>query len=354
MVGPAPDADRRGDRPPHAAPPPFDDPAAWAWTRARLVAFLGAAADAHLDVSFPSSGSKTPVLVARASPTNAVVLKQLGRWSEVVTAIVHHGRLGRMGLPVPRVHGWWLSGPGRPLGPVVLEEWRPGRPFGMIAAEEQRRALPSIARALARWHAHRRRRPGYLLLPWPGSALQAYRPRVERRLQRLHAVLADDERRALEQSLEQATGQATGQAGRAASPAACALVHGHININNIMVDGDDPSGISFIDLGMVRYGDASQDVIRALQRLCRSADDRAEFLDVYFAEAGDAARARHAALAPFYACDYELCEAAGLLREAQRRGLPAARASDRAQWPEALRGAFEQVLAAARHAATSV
>lgn len=289
---------RQGEQPSVARYQVLRAPGVLDWLERELRDQLTLSADSDLTFEFPSSGLRTPVVVARSPDSDGAVLKLFGNLWQFRTNLTALRHLNARALPVPRLLGW--SARARLAAPrhyLTIEERIPGREIAQVELSERCGALEAIARTLAALHTPCRRWRGRPGVPRPGDYTAAYLPRVLERLERLAPLGAIG---AVRDDLRSA---ASAAARRRAS--SYALLHGRVNAGNVLVEG---TNATWIDFGSAHYGEPARDLVRALHRLCAGADEASLFLADYLKNAPGDAADRIAESEPFYACDYLLLE----------------------------------------------
>ena len=290
-----PAVDTQGKQPSAARYQVLRAPGVLDWLERELRDQLTLSGDSDLSFECPSSGLRTPVVIARSSDGDGAVLKLFGSLWQFRTNLTALRHLNARALPVPRLLGWSARarlGPARHY--LTIEARVPGREIAQVEEPARGGALEAIARSLAALHAPRRRWHGRPGLPRPGDYTTAYLPRVLERLERLAPLRPVD---ALRDDLRRAAAKH--------GTSSYALLHGRVNAGNVLVDG---ASAIWIDLGSAHYGEPARDLVRALHRLCAGADEARLFLASDLKGAPRGAADAIAESEPFYACDYLLLE----------------------------------------------
>ncbi len=273
------------------------------WLERHLRRTFSLEGDTSVSLSFPVTGARTPVAIARWNGGRSAVVKLFDETTRFVSSTFHLHYLRSHGLPVPALLSWSVasrwSAPGRF---VAVEEFAPGRTLADLPPDQRAHGREAVARALARVHACRRRTWGRVGVPRGGTYARWYLTLALDRLARL-------ERDGPVEALRKLADELRAAASSIPRPASYSLIHAHVNPGNFLID---PPNAFLIDVGSAHYGDATRDLIRALHRLCPGREEARQFLSDYFAAAGEEAREEFERAEPLYACDYVLRDTRGM------------------------------------------
>ncbi|MBW2415867.1 MAG: phosphotransferase [Deltaproteobacteria bacterium] len=282
-----------------------------AWLERRVRRTFSLNRDVAVSLSFPLTGARTPVAIARWGEASSAVVKLFDEITRFVSCTFHLRYLQSRGLPVPGLLSWSVASRGSvPRRYLSIEEFVSGRTLDELAPEERAGGRHAIARSLAALHGCRRRSWGRVGAPRTGSYARTYAGLALDRLGRL-------ERDGPVDALGRLAVELRGAARQIPRPGSYAMIHGHVNPGNFLIDG---ANASLIDVGSAHYGDAARDLVRALHRLCPGREEARKFMSDYFAVAGEQAREEFTRAEPLYACDYVLRGTRGLADAWWREG----------------------------------
>jgi len=256
-------------------------------------------------------GKRSLVYFLEVDGLPRMVLRAVPRWPDAWKVAYNLRHLAAAGLPVPGL----LAASVSPLTRLrwgflpIVEERIEGSHVDALGRTEG--PIRAVARALARFHAVRRRRWGWLALPRWGSYRNYFLRRLARRARDVDAALQQPRSRELMHWCRE------GSAHAPLDPP-FSLTHSRVYCANFVVT---PGGEAYaIDLLECRYGSFAVDLTWALERVCGGQPRPAAwFLDTYFAGDTEGRREAFERSRPFFEAEYHLARSATHARRVRRR-----------------------------------